>query len=54
MIYVVKITTMELSERGAVVGVSRLPEALRALAQRWGSAVRVEAAETFELIREIR
>ena len=53
MIYVVKITTMELSERGAVVGTSRSPEALRAIARRWESAVGVEAAEAFELIREI-
>ena len=32
----------------------RSPEALKALARRWGSAVGVEAAEAFELIRAIR
>ncbi len=29
----------------------RSPEALRAIARRWGSAVGVEAAEAFELVR---
>jgi len=32
----------------------RSPKALRAIAQRWGSVVGLEAAETFELVREIR
>ena len=32
----------------------RSPEALRAIAMRWGSTVRCEAAEAFELIRAIR
>ncbi len=32
----------------------RSPEALRAIALRWGSAVGVHAAEAFELVREIR
>lgn len=32
----------------------RSPEALRALATRWGSVAGLEAAEAFELIREIR
>ncbi len=32
----------------------RSPEALRAIAQRWGSAVGLGAAEAFEVIREIR
>jgi len=32
----------------------RSPEALRAIAQRWGSVVGVESAEAFELIRSIR
>lgn len=32
----------------------RSPEALRAIAHRWGSVVGVEAAEAFELVREIR
>jgi len=32
----------------------RSPEALRALAKRWGVAAGLEAAEAFELIREIR
>lgn len=32
----------------------RSPEALRALANRWGAAAGLEAAEAFELIREIR
>lgn len=32
----------------------RSPEALRALAKRWGAAAGLEAAEAFELIREIR
>lgn len=32
----------------------RSPEALRAAARRWGSVVGVEAAEAFELVREIR
>ena len=32
----------------------RSPEALRALAQRWGSTVGVRYAEAFELIRSVR
>ena len=32
----------------------RSPEALRAIARRWGSVVGVEAAEAFELIRTVR
>ncbi len=32
----------------------RSPEALRALAKRWGAVAGLEAAEAFELIREIR
>ncbi len=32
----------------------RSPEALRALAKRWGSVIGLEAVEAFELIREIR
>ena len=32
----------------------RSPEALRAVAQRWGSTAGVDAAEAFELIREIQ
>lgn len=32
----------------------RSPEALRALAQRWGSAVGLRAAEAFELVRSVR
>jgi LmbE family N-acetylglucosaminyl deacetylase len=32
----------------------RSPEALRAMAQRWGSVAGVRAAEAFELVREIR
>jgi LmbE family N-acetylglucosaminyl deacetylase len=32
----------------------RSPEALRALAKRWGATAGLEAAEAFELIREIR
>ena len=32
----------------------RSPEALRALARRWGSAVGLEAVEAFELVREVR
>jgi LmbE family N-acetylglucosaminyl deacetylase len=32
----------------------RSPEALRAIARRWGSAVGVEAAEAFELVRSVR
>ncbi len=32
----------------------RSPEALRAIAQRWGSVVGLEAAEAFELVRSIR
>jgi LmbE family N-acetylglucosaminyl deacetylase len=32
----------------------RSPEALRALAMRWGAAAGLEAAEAFDLIREIR
>ena len=32
----------------------RSPEALRAIAQRWGSVAGLEAAEAFELIRSIR
>ncbi len=32
----------------------RSPEALRAIAQRWGSAAGVEYAEAFELIRSVR
>jgi LmbE family N-acetylglucosaminyl deacetylase len=32
----------------------RSPEALRAAAQRWGSAVGLQAAEAFELVRSIR
>jgi LmbE family N-acetylglucosaminyl deacetylase len=32
----------------------RSPEALRAIAKRWGSVVGVPAAEAFEIIREIR
>ena len=31
----------------------RSPDALRAIAQRWGSAVGVEAAEVFELVRKV-
>jgi LmbE family N-acetylglucosaminyl deacetylase len=31
----------------------RSPEALRAIALRWGSVVGVQAAEAFELVREI-
>ena len=34
--------------------IPRSPEALRAIARRWGSAVGVEAAEAFELIRSVR
>ena len=32
----------------------RSPEALRAIARRWGSAVGVEAAEAFQLVRGVR
>ena len=32
----------------------RSPEALRAIAQRWGSVAGVPAAEAFEVVREIR
>ena len=32
----------------------RSPEALRSIARRWGSVVGLEAAETFELVRDIR
>ena len=32
----------------------RSPEALRAIARRWGSGVGVEAAEVFKLVREVR
>ena len=32
----------------------RSPEALRAIARKWGSTVGMEAAEAFELIREVR
>ena len=32
----------------------RSPEALRAIAQRWGSVVGLEAAEAFELVRSVR
>lgn len=32
----------------------RSPEALRAIARRWGSVVGLEAAEAFEVVREIR
>jgi LmbE family N-acetylglucosaminyl deacetylase len=32
----------------------RSPEALRAIARRWGSAVGLEAAEVFELVRSVR
>ena len=32
----------------------RSPEALRAIAQRWGSVVGLPAAEAFEVVRDIR
>ncbi|MBC8264046.1 MAG: hypothetical protein H8E47_07985 [Anaerolineales bacterium] len=32
----------------------RSPEVLRAIAERWGSVVGVEAAEGFELVRSVR
>ena len=32
----------------------RSPEALRAIARRWGSVVGADAAEVFELIRSVR
>ncbi|MFH0753069.1 MAG: PIG-L deacetylase family protein [Candidatus Omnitrophota bacterium] len=50
-----KIEAMEVYESEArTFPHPRSPEALRALAKRWGVAVGLEAAEAFELIREIR
>ncbi len=50
-----KITAMEHYESEArPFPHPRSPDALRAIARRWGSVVGVEAAEAFEVIREIR
>ena len=50
-----KIEAMEIYESEArTFPHPRSPEALRALAKRWGAAAGLEAAEVFELIREIR
>jgi LmbE family N-acetylglucosaminyl deacetylase len=50
-----KIRAMELYESEArPFPHPRSPEALRAMARRWGSVVGLQAAEAFELVREIR
>ena len=50
-----KIEAMELYESEArVFPHPRSPEALRAIARRWGSVVGVEAAEAFELVRQVK
>ena len=50
-----KIEAMEIYESEArTFPHPRSPEALRAMAKRWGAAAGLEAAEPFELIREIR
>ncbi|MBN2398491.1 MAG: PIG-L family deacetylase [Deltaproteobacteria bacterium] len=50
----IKIDAMKLYEsESRLFPHPRSPEALRAIALRWGSAVGLEAAEAFELIREI-
>ncbi len=50
-----KIEAMELYESEArSFPHPRSPEALRAIARRWGSTVGVQAAEAFELVRAIR
>ena len=50
-----KIEAMEIYESEArIFPHPRSPEALRALAKRWGSAVGFNAAEAFELIREMK
>jgi LmbE family N-acetylglucosaminyl deacetylase len=49
-----KIEAMEIYESEArIFPHPRSPEALRALAKRWGTVAGLEAAEAFELIREI-
>ncbi|GAB4407504.1 MAG: PIG-L family deacetylase [Anaerolineae bacterium] len=50
-----KIQAMQLYESEArLFPHPRSPQALQAIAQRWGSVVGLQAAEAFELIREIR
>lgn len=51
----IKIQAMQLYESEArSYPHPRSPEALRAIAQRWGSVVGVSAAEAFEVVRDIR